>query len=335
MKRSVLVVLSLVVLSLGVVATAAAQGGTDSEAQPVFAVVNLTAGFDLDPYILRVVGGGEVVAADVAEGCAGYISAEPSVIFNWRGEADLLRIYTYTNDDPTLLVVGPNDTVFCNDDINPVVLDAAVEIENPVEGAYAVYVGAYAEGTQAQGFLAFTELPYDIAATDLSPLLERRALDPILDTPRLPISALNASPFGLYGDDALAAGFGTVEIVAAAGGSIPAFNFELGSPECTGFINVVPTYTFTLEGETAALRFVFNGEDDTTLIVEQPDGTFACNDDTDGANNLNPTLDIDGPAAGAYRVFVGSYAHQTGIRGTLIVTEDATLTADVLLYEAQ
>lgn len=334
MKKFAIVIV-LAVLSLAVVMPVAAQGGLDPDAEPTFAAVNLTAGFELDPYLLRVNGGGAQPAANFDAACAGFISSMPSVVINWRGEADLLRIYTYSNDDPTLLVVGPEDTVYCNDDMNPVVLDSAVEIQNPVEGAYAVYVGSYAEGAQAHGFLAITELPYNIATTDLSPLLERRELAPVLNLPRLPIATLNAAPYGLYGDDSLSAGFGTVEVTAAAGGSIPAFNFEMGSPDCTGFINVVPTYTFTLEGEPSTLRLVFNGEEDTTLIVEQPDDTFACNDDTAGESNLNPTLTIENPGAGEYRVFVGSYAQHIGIRGTLVVTEDAAYQADVLPYEAQ
>lgn len=307
----------------------------DPAAAPTYAELNLAANFELDPYLLRIIGTGEIEAASVSGECSGMIPAAPSVVINWSGETDMLRLYTYTNDDPVIVVVTPGGDVLCNDDINPVTLDAAVKIENPAEGRYAVHVGTYDAEVEAHGFLVITELDYNIARTDLSPLLVRRDIDPILNAPQRPVSELNAHPEGLYGDDTLEAGFGTVEISAAAGGGVPAFNYDLGSLACTGFINIVPTYTFTLSEDGEVLRFVFNGEDDTTLIVEQPDGSFVCNDDTDGENNINPTVDIEAPAAGDYRVFVGSYTQQSGVRGTLVIADSTDIEADVLPFETE
>lgn len=334
MKKRTIVILITIAVSLIVLPAILFAQEADPAADPTYAEINLSARFELDPYIVRVIGESEVDASTVSSECAGFIPAVPSVVINWTGDIEVLRLYTYTNDDPVMVVVTPGGDVLCNDDMNPVVLDAAVEIDNPMEGRYAVHVGSYAAGTESHGFLAVTELDYNIATTDLSPLLIRREIDPVLSAPSSPASALNRAPRGIFGDDELEAGFGTVEVVASAGGDVPTFNFDLGSIQCTGFIGLVPTYTFSLTEDVDSLRVLFNGEEDTTLIVEEPDGTFRCNDDTDGEANINPTVDVERASAGDYRVYVGSYDQRVGIRGTLIVAEGTDVQADVLEYQA-
>ncbi|MEZ4660803.1 MAG: hypothetical protein R2911_24900 [Caldilineaceae bacterium] len=63
----------------------------------------------------------------------------------------------------------------------------------------------------------------------------------------------------------------------------------------------------------------FEGEADTTLVLRDPDGVFQCNDDFDGADNLNPYLDFT-PIAGIYQLWVGSFAPSTMVTGTLTIT---------------
>jgi hypothetical protein len=52
------------------------------------------------------------------------------------------------------------------------------------------------------------------------------------------------------------------------------------------------------------LIFSVQSPADTTLVVNDPNGNWLCNDDTDG---LNPEVRIDGPIAGRYDVWVGTY----------------------------
>ena len=65
------------------------------------------------------------------------------------------------------------------------------------------------------------------------------------------------------------------------------------------------------------------GTNDITLVVQRPDGTYLCNDDSDG---LNPM--VEGPfAAGAYQIFVGAYsAEAAGASYRLGISELPTTT---------
>jgi hypothetical protein len=103
---------------------------------------------------------------------------------------------------------------------------------------------------------------------------------------------------------------------------------ELGNELCTGFITPEPTFVFTWSGDDGMLGVMVEADDDTTLIVRDPEGTYDCNDDADGANNLNPALDLSA-AAGTYLVWVGSFDPDVQPQGTLTVGAEA-LTPAVL-----
>jgi len=131
-----------------------AQDTVDPDAAPLFATVNLTAGEELDPFIVSVTATGTVDASTVAEGCLGFIPDVPDVVLNWSGTGELLRIFFYSLGDATLTIVTPDDDVLCNDDVNATLLDPMVDIENPAEGRYAIYVGHFELEASFPGFLA-------------------------------------------------------------------------------------------------------------------------------------------------------------------------------------
>ena len=71
------------------------------------------------------------------------------------------------------------------------------------------------------------------------------------------------------------------------------------------------------------LRFYFiaeNDADDTSLIVNRPDGSWTCNDDSE-SGSLDPMVTIDSPQEGRYDVWIGSYSQGDYIDGVLHVTE--------------
>lgn len=54
------------------------------------------------------------------------------------------------------------------------------------------------------------------------------------------------------------------------------------------------------------------------MIVNDAYGNFYCVDDSFGT--VNPTIEFNNPPAGAYDVWVGSYASGTFVSGTLYIT---------------
>jgi hypothetical protein len=116
--------------------------------------------------------GGELATAEVTsegkvpifalpiktKGCAGLVSAQPDYVFDWSGETKNLRVFFESELDSSLLVLGPNGLVACSDDyqaganINPL-----VDLPNPAEGSYSVYVGRLNPAQPVEGTLTITE----------------------------------------------------------------------------------------------------------------------------------------------------------------------------------
>src|SRR5690606_1688496 len=92
----------------------------------------------------------------------------------------------------------------------------------------------------------------------------------------------------------------------------------------TTVITPAPTFTFDWACEADKLVLFFEAADDTTLIVRNPNGTYQCNDDLDGSANLNPYLDLT-PIPGSYQVWLGSYAPDVTVDGTLTITGDTSV----------
>lgn len=92
--------------------------------------------------------------------------------------------------------------------------------------------------------------------------------------------------------------------------------------DCRGYAIAAPDFRiFYTAGRSSLLRFFFVGDGDTTLIVNGPDATWHCNDDSFGS--LNPTVDFDNPQSGQYDIWVGSFQQGSFIRGTLFVTQES------------
>ena len=88
-----------------------------------------------------------------------------------------------------------------------------------------------------------------------------------------------------------------------AGGTVQSNSFD---PNCrAGRVPSTPQHTVTLTQDFRNLRIMVNSEHDTTLVVQQPDGTYRCDDD--GASTpLDPM--VEGAfAPGVYRIYVGTF----------------------------
>ncbi len=282
--------------------------------------------FWLDPMMVTVhsgaiFGGPAVDASLLGIGCAGFIDESPDVVLDWTATEDTeqLRIFMLSLGDPTLVVVTPEGDILCNDDFNPLVPDPYLEIANPVEGLYAIYVGSFDSNATAPGFLTFTTQDFSPATLDIAQLFPRQIApgavsesmsmdvlqidgEPLVQAPQKPLT-VEDTPF-------------TQEMVA--GGELGAYDIELDNDLCTGFISPVPTFKFDWEGEADKLVLFFEADADTTLVVQNPNGTFQCDDDADGAANLNPYLDLT-PIPGSYALWVGSFEPSTLVTGTLTI----------------
>ena len=118
-----------------------------------------------------------------------------------------------------------------------------------------------------------------------------------------------------YGTAELTTGFQpdphTVQL--QAGGNIDASVLGAG---CLGLIADAPDFDVVFEAGTLPLNIYVQSAEDTTLVVNAPDGNWYCNDDTNG---LNPVLSFQNPQSGLYDIWVGSFG---GVpQATLFISE--------------
>ena len=131
-------------------------------------------------------------------------------------------------------------------------------------------------------------------------------------------SAQDISAEPTYGTVGLASGFvpdpHVVELTA--GGSVDASSVD---GNCAGFIADAPDVDFNFEAGSLPLHFTATSEGDTTLVINQPDGSWICNDDADGT--FNPRISLDSPQSGLYNIWVGSYSAGEMPAASLAISE--------------
>lgn len=133
-----------------------------------------------------------------------------------------------------------------------------------------------------------------------------------------PALAQNYNLNPAYGTYNLQSGFlpdpQTVQVVA--GGSIDAGRATGG--QCAGFIADAPDVRINFTGGSfSEINFSARSNADTTLIVNDPNGTWHCDDDS--GDGLNPLVQLT-PVSGQYDIWVGTFGSSTA-QATLAVSE--------------
>jgi len=96
-----------------------------------------------------------------------------------------------------------------------------------------------------------------------------------------------------------------------------------------GWATSIPDYIINLTGMSPTLRMYATSDSDTTLIINDANGIWHCNDDSDG---LNPSVELPNASPGQYDVWVGSYSQGDGAAAVLHLTE---LTEQVRIVDDQ
>lgn len=292
------------VAAFGLMAAPAYAQRVNTGATGTYGQVSLTNGFEPDPYTVTVNGGGPVDASTLSADCVGYIAQRASFTLNYRAGEWPLFISGVSDADTTLVVRAPNGTWFCNDDSGGS-LNPSLAWEHPSSGRYQIWLGRF--GTQnelATGMLRISELAPEGEADGAVGDGPDFALDPA------------------YGAVDLAAGFtpDPHTQAIAAGGSINAA--VLDAPGCVGWIAQAPDYrvNWTAGSSGRPLIFSVNSDADTTLVINDAEGNWICDDDG-GNHGLNPAIVIQSPASGQYDVWVGTFSQGDLQESTLNVSE--------------
>lgn len=285
--------------ALALIAAPAYAQRINTGATGAYGQTQLRAGFEPDPFSVSVLGGGAIDSTSVNAECnAGYLPQRASYTLRYTAntaEYPTLYIGAFSDADTTIAVRGPNNQWICNDDANG--LNPMVSIDSPRSGRYQIFVGRFgAQNETAQATLYVSETGASGVVGD---------------------AGGGASPdWSLepaYGTLELAAGFmpDPHQIAIAAGGDIDA-----SSVGCVGWVAAAPDYRVNWTAGSTGLPLIFSAQSnaDTVLLVNDAEGNWLCNDDTNG---VNPAISITTPASGQYDVWVGTY-----MRGDL---QDSTL----------
>lgn len=121
-----------------------------------------------------------------------------------------------------------------------------------------------------------------------------------------------------YGTFSLSAGFSNDPRTATgrAGGD----NRREAMPGCPngGWFASAPDFRLHYQAGSFPLTFYVTAPGDTMLLINAPDTSWHCNDDSDG---LNPAVRFANPPSGQYDVWIGTYGRDRVYNTTVYVTE--------------
>jgi len=121
-----------------------------------------------------------------------------------------------------------------------------------------------------------------------------------------------------YGTLRLSAGFQPDPKVVSltAGGGISASS---ASSSCSGYIANAPDVRLYYTSGAYPLIISVDSAADTTLVVNAPNGSWYCDDDS--GNGSNPSLRFGSPQSGRYEIWVGTYSNSGYASANLSISE--------------
>ncbi|PWE16888.1 peptidase S1 [Marinicauda salina] len=123
-----------------------------------------------------------------------------------------------------------------------------------------------------------------------------------------------------YGDISLSSGFRSDprRVSVVSGGRNRASDTASG---CRGWVATAPDVQLTYQaGSVLPLILSVDSTSDTTLLVNDPNGRWHCDDDG-GNDGLNPALTFSEPLSGVYDIWIGSYRQGENAQATLSISE--------------
>jgi len=271
----------------------------NSGANGTYGNVQLRSGFTPDPHATTVNAGGAYDASQISDECRGYIDTRASFTLRYRAGELPLFIGATSDADTTIVVRAPDGTYKCDDDsagaLNPV-----VSWETPRSGRYQIWVGRF--GVESE------TTPAIINVSEIAPVAQQADGGP---------------------DFSLEPAFGSADLTAgftpdphtqaiAAGGSFDASGIE----GCAGWIASAPDYRVNWTAGSGQLPLVFSvsSDADTTLVINDAEGNWVCDDDG-GNEGMNPSISFQNAPSGQYDVWVGTYQQGDLQDSTLHVSE--------------
>ncbi len=121
-----------------------------------------------------------------------------------------------------------------------------------------------------------------------------------------------------YGSVELYAGFEPDPFLAnvVAGGGI---NVGANINGCSGWVANAPDFRLFYSSGGYPLTIGAIANQDSTIVVNAPDGSWYCDDDSGG--NLDPMVSFSNPTTGQYDIWVGTYQSGVTFAAQVVISE--------------
>ena len=141
----------------------------------------------------------------------------------------------------------------------------------------------------------------------------------LLAVPALAQKSPNIGATPLYGTANLRAGFSPdpylTQVVAGGNSQNP-----ISGTGCVGYLNMVqPDIDLNYTAGSYPLTIAADSGTDTALLINQPDGTWVCDDDS--GDGSNPMIRFTSPQSGNYNIWVTTYNANAQAPATVRITE--------------
>ena len=146
----------LAALSLACVTGPAVAQNTNAD--PNYGTINLSAGFNNDPRVIALRAGGDIAAQRAGSGCSGFITNAPDVRLTYEAGSLPLIISVASESDTTLVVNAPDGSFYCDDDGGVNGSNPMVRFSTPQAGRYEIWVGTYRSGSPQPARLHISEV---------------------------------------------------------------------------------------------------------------------------------------------------------------------------------
>jgi hypothetical protein len=292
--------------ALALIASPAYAQNLNTGATGTYGQVQLRSGFLPDPHTVSVSAGGPIESTRASDDCsAGYVAQRPSFTLRYTAGELPLYIGAVSDADTTIVVRTPNGQWLCDDDSGGA-LNPLVSWEEPRSGRYQIWVGRFgAQDETANAMLHISEVGGPSQAqTGDGPDYSLEPAYGVIDL----VSGFTPDPHTVAID---------------AGGTIDAS--VLNQLGCVGRIARAPDLRLTWTEGSGALPLILSvaSESDTTLVINDAQGNWVCDDDG-GEAGLNPSIRFDSPASGQYDIWVGTYSEGDLQPSTLNISEIST-----------
>lgn len=289
MKASLSMAVSGLVLAVALGASSLAQS---FQGAPAYGELRLRTGTEQ----ASVRAGGALSADRLDYSCSGYISEAPSLVVDYRGNADLY-LSAGSDEDTTMIVRAPDGSIHCDDDgagsFNP-----GVHISDAQRGPYEVWLGTFQAGV---GYPAAT---FHASTTGFNTANSFSSAP----NPNLPADQRVRLRAG-FDDDPRS-------FPVTVGGST---RLEGLGSNCFGYADEAPDVAFRYRNAGGFPLYISMESDlDGVLAIQTPSGQMLCNDDNIG---LNPGVQITDPDSGRYLIWTGSLGETAQQSGELTISE--------------